>query len=134
MSALTAAASGRRAAEAIMHDTVRIRRKSKPAPGTDPDPVSGEYPESLTTIYEGKCRLVLRSNVVRDVDSGSQLMAIQEPRLDLPVSGTGDIMPDDVFEMLSSVDPGLVGVSGVVAGRFDQSLASARRLPVKVGN
>lgn len=125
---------GQQWAESLMVDTVRIRRRDPVTPGTDPDPVTGEYPKTYTVIYEGKCRLVLRSNVVRDVDSGSQLMAVQEPRLDVPVAGTGGVLPDDLFEMLSSVDPGLVGVVGVVAGRFDQSLASARRLPVKVGN
>lgn len=119
-------------AVSLMRDTVRIRRR-EPVSG-DPDPVTGEYPATYTTIYEGKCRLVLRSNVVRDVDSGSQLMAVQEPRLDVPVAGTGGILPGDVFVILSAVDPGLVGVDGVISGRFDQSLASARRLPVKVGN
>lgn len=120
-------------AESLMVDTVRVRRREQPA-DADPDPVTGEYAFTYTTIYEGKCRLVLRSGVVRDVDAASQLMAVQQPRLDVPVAGTAGIEPGDEFEMLSAVDPGLVGVSGVVAGRFDQSLASARRLPAKVGN
>ncbi|GLU88950.1 DUF6093 family protein [Agromyces sp. NBRC 114283] len=120
-------------AESLMMDTVRVRRRGEPDP-PDPDPVTGEYSFSYTLIYEGKCRLILRSGVVRVVDAASQLVTVQEPRLDVPVAGTSAIEPGDEFEMLSSVDPGLVGVSGVVAGRFDQSLASARRLPVKVGN
>ena len=116
-------------AEVLMVDTVRIRRRSG-APV--PDPVTGDLVSSYTTIYEGKCRLVLRSGVVRDVDAQSQLLAVQGPRLDVPVAGTGDVQADDEFEILSSVDSEMVGVKGRVAGRFDQSLKSARRLPVEV--
>ena len=117
-------------AEVLMVDTVRIRRKGAASP--TPDPVTGELVYTYTTLYEGKCRLVLRSGVVRDVDAQSQLLAVQGPRLDVPVSGTGDVKADDEFEMLSSIDAEMVGVVGRVAGRFDQSLKSARRLPVEV--
>ena len=109
-----------------MVDTVRIRRRSG-AP--TPDPVTGDLVSSYTTIYEGKCRLVLRSGVVRDVDAAQQLLAVQGPRLDVPAAGTGGVKADDEFEITAGET---VGVKGRVAGRFDQSLKSARRLPVEV--
>ena len=119
-----------RFSESLMSDTVRIRRKGAASP--TPDPVTGELVYDYTTLYEGKCRLVLRSGVTRDVDAQSQLLAVQGPRLDVPVLGTGDVKADDEFEILTSVDAEMVGVKGRVAGRFDQSLKSARRLPVEV--
>ena len=120
---------GQALAESLMVDTVRIRRKG----GTPvPDPVTGELVYTYTTMYEGKCRLVLRSGITRDVDAQSQLLAVQGPRLDVPVAGSGDVKADDEFEILTAVDSEMVGVKGRVAGRFDQSLKSARRLPVEV--
>jgi hypothetical protein len=123
---------GRRMAEARMTDTVRIKRSS----GTPtPDPVTGDLVYTYTTVYEGKCRLVLRSSVVADEDAQSQLVGVQQPRLDVPVSGTGDVRNDDLFEILSSVgDPQLVGREGVVAGMFPHSGSTARRLPVEVAS
>ena len=126
---LGALGMGQALAESLMVDTVRIRRKG----GTPvPDPVTGELVYTYTTMYEGKCRLVLRSGITRDVDAQSQLLAVQGPRLDVPVSGSGDVKADDEFEILTAVDSEMVGVKGRVAGRFDQSLKSARRLPVEV--
>ena len=123
---------GRRMAEARMTDTVRISRQSG-AP--TPDPVTGDLVYTSTTVYEGKCRLVLQSTVVRDVDAQSQLLGVQQPRLDVPVSGTGDVRNGDVFVILSSeADSQLVGLEGVVAGMFPHSGSTARRLPVEVAS
>ena len=117
---------GQSLAESLMVDTVLIRRKS----GTPtPDPTTGELVYSYTTIYTGKCRLVLRSGVTRDVDAQSQLLAVQGPRLDVPVAGTSGVKADDEFTITAGET---VGVAGRVAGRFDQSLKTARRLPVEV--
>jgi hypothetical protein len=123
---------GRRMAEARMTDTVLIKRQS----GTPtPDPVTGDLVYTFTTVYQGKCRLVLRSTVVSDEDAQSQLLGVQSPRLDVPVAGTGDVKNDDVFEILSSTgDPQLVGLTGTVSGMFPHSGSTARRLPVKVGS
>lgn len=125
---LVAALPGLQAqAESMMRDTVRITREG--AEVFDPD--TGTYTPSVTTIYEGKCRLVLRSSVVQDVDAQSQLLALQGPRLDVPVAGTGGVLPDDLFELLSGDGAGL---TGRVAGVFPQSLKTARRLPVQIGS
>lgn len=123
---------GRSWAESLMTDTVRIIRRT---PTGVLDETTGQPGYTEATIYEGKCRLVLRSNMVRDVDAQSQLLAIQGPRLDVPVAGTGDIKNADVFTMLTSeTDAELVGVSGHISGMFPQSYATARRLPVEVSS
>lgn len=114
-------------AESMMRDTVLVRRKSSTPV---PNPETGELEYTYSTVYEGKCRLVFRSQgQVSDVDSQSQLLAVQSPRLDVPVAGTSGITANDEFEVTAGES---VGVRGLVAGRFDQSLKTARRLPVEV--
>ena len=122
-----AALMGQRLAESLMVDTVRISRK-----GTTPvlNQETGVLEYTLTTVYEGVCRLVQRSSVVRDVDAQSQLLAVQSPELHVPASVSG-VLPDDVFELLTGDD---AGVSGVVAGVHVQSFKTARRIPVTIGN
>ncbi|WP_255368655.1 DUF6093 family protein [Agromyces sp. CF514] len=120
-----AQAWGQALAESLMVDTVLIRRKGPKVL----NPSTGELEFTWSTIYSGKCRLVLRSGVVRDVDAQSQLLAVQGPRLDVPVAGTSGVRADDEFTITAGET---AGVTGRVAGRFDQSLKSARRLPVEV--
>ncbi len=114
-------------AESLMVDTVRIRRRS----GSPlPDPVTGQLVYTFTTVYEGKCRLVLRSGVVRDVDAQSQLLAVQTPELHVPVTVSG-VLPNDEFEILAGNE---AGVTGHVAGVHVQTFKTARRLPVEVAS
>jgi len=88
-----------------------------------------------TDVYVGKCRLVLRSSVVRDVDAQSQLLAVQQPELHLPVAGSSEVKNADMFELLESEgDPSLVGLKGHVAGMFPHTGSTARRLPVEVSS
>lgn len=119
----------RRQAESLMTDTVRVFRRTV---GNDFDPVTGEPVHTDSTVYEGPGRLVMRQVAVRDVDAASQLLSVLNPRLDVPVAGTGGIRSDDRFEVTASADAGLVGVSGRVAAGFFQTHATARRLPVEV--
>lgn len=128
--AIGAVGLGRRMAESLMTDTVRVFRRVSTG---DFDNTTGEPVFTDTDVYVGPGRLVLRSSAVRDVDAASQLLALQGPRLDLPVEGTGDIRSDDRFVVTASAtDGGLVGVGGVVKGGFPQTFATARRLPVEV--
>jgi len=113
-------------AESMMLDTVRIRRKSNASP--TPDPVTGDLVSSYTTIYEGKCRLVLHSKVVANVDAQSQLLAVQEPELHVPVAVAG-VQVGDEFELLSGD-----GVDGQIVGVHPQTFKTARRFPVKIAS
>jgi len=113
-----------------MTDTVRIFRRTLGPIGEDGNPMVTD-----TTIFQGACRLVLRSGVVRDVDAQSQILAVQGPRLDVPVVGTGGVKNADRFVILTSAtDAELVGLEGVVSGMFPQSYSTARRLPVEVSS
>ena len=121
---------GRSFAEGIMHDRVRVFRRELGPIGEDGNPTIVD-----TDIYVGKCRLVLRSSVVRDVDAQSQLLAVQQPELHLPVAGSSGVKNADMFVLLESEgDPSLVGLSGVVAGMFPHTGSTARRLPVEVAS
>lgn len=120
-----------------MPDTVRVRRKSGSQTVNE---TTGELEFTYSTIYEGPSKLVLRSGVVRDVDAQSQLLAVQSPRLDLPVNvptgavgSSAAVTADDEWEIVATTnDVAMVGRTGKVSGRFDQSWKSARRLPVEV--
>ena len=113
-----------------MSDQVRVFRRELGPIGDDGNPTVID-----TDVYVGKCRLVLRSSVVRDVDAQSQLLAIQQPELHLPVAGSVGVRNADHFVLLESEgDPSLVGLSGVVAGMFPHTGSTARRLPVEVSS
>ncbi len=132
MSILSGAlAWGRSLAEVRMSDRVRVfRRVLGPGVGADGNPTVTD-----TDVFVGKCRLVLRSSVVRDVDAQSQLLAVQQPELHLPVAGSSGVKNADRFVLLESEgDPSLVGLSGVVAGMFPHTGSTARRLPVEVSS
>lgn len=131
MSILSGAlAWGRSLAESRMSDQVRVFRRVLGPIGEDGNPTVTD-----TTVYEGRCRLVLRSSVVRDVDAQSQLLAVQQPELHLPVAGSFGVKNADRFVLLESEgDPSLVGLSGVVAGMFPHTGSTARRLPVEVSS
>ena len=117
---------GQALAESLMVDTVTIKRR-----GTEQVLQGDEYVWSYTTVYSGKCRLVLRAGAgVEIVDAQSQLLHVQEPRIDVPVSATtANIKPGDEFEITAG---NAAGAKGVITGRLDQSLKTARRLPVQV--
>jgi hypothetical protein len=122
---------GRSLAEGLMTDTVRIFRRVDL--GTTDDDGQPEFTD--TDLFTGPARLVLRSNVVNQVDAQSQLLSVQGPRLDVPIVGTGGVRNGDRFEITASLtDSSLVGLSGVVAGMFPQTYATARRLPVEVAS
>jgi hypothetical protein len=115
-----------------MTDTVRIfRRADIGMVDEDGEPVFDD-----TDLFAGPGRLVLRSGAsVSHVDSQSQLLSVQSPRLDVPIVGTGGVRNGDRFEITASLtDSGLVGLTGVVAGMFPQTYATARRLPVEVAS
>jgi hypothetical protein len=123
---------GRSLAEGLMTDTVRIfRRADIGMVDEDGEPVFDD-----TDLFAGPGRLVLRSGAsVSHVDSQSQLLSVQSPRLDVPIVGTGGVRNGDRFEITASLtDSGLVGLTGVVAGMFPQTYATARRLPVEVAS
>lgn len=112
-----------------MTDTVLITRATDPVFDTG----TGTYVPTTVTVYAGRARLVLNSIVVGSADAQGQNLASQTPRLDLPVSKSGDVQVNDTVEVTYSAnDPASVGLRLNVEGVFVQTDATARRFPVEV--
>jgi len=97
------------------------------------DPVTGEYITARTTVYTGPGKVGYRSAVTTQVDAAGQLLTVQQLTLSLPVLTSAGVRVGDVWETLTSpLDPARVGARLRVAGDFDPTFSTARRLPVKV--
>ncbi len=97
---------GRRAAEAIMSTTVRVRRYTG-KPVTDPE--TGQVTRSFSVVYEGKAKIAAYEafEQVKDV-AGSQ-QTLSRTRVDFPV-GLFSVLPGDEVHVISdSADPMLSG-------------------------
>lgn len=112
MSAESAVREGRRAIEDLMIDTCRI---TAPGVGTGPfNETTGQYetPPRIT-VYEGKCRIQVRSDINSNAVEavvGDHESTYRTGTMQLPIEGTLNIKPDYVAEHLTCpLDPGLVG-------------------------
>lgn len=123
-------ARGRALAESRMTDTCRIRASE----GGD------RYDEATKTwvtvepvySYVGPCLVKFGATQPRQVDLVGQVVTEQQIELHLPVATSADVEPDHVAEILTAAsDPDLVGCEFRVMGRFHQTFATARRLPVE---
>lgn len=112
MSADSVVRAGRLAAESLMVDTCRI---TKPGEGKGPfNEHTGQYdPPPRITVYEGKCRIQVRSDInANAVEAvvGDHEWTYRTATLQLPIEGTGQIRPDFVCEYLTCpLDPDMVG-------------------------
>lgn len=124
----------RAAAESLMVDTCIITRDGEGEPVFNSETGQYERP-GRTTVYEGKCRLQDNRVQVGSPDQSSQAglaISVQNTELQLPVDGTGHIVPGDVAEILSCrFDLSLIGRKLTVEGPHGKSHATTRRLRVK---
>ena len=104
MSAEALLARGRRAAEALMTDTVRVTRASG-RPVTDP--VTGVVSTPSVTVYEGIGRVQGRATEAKTVD-GVQVYILSDLTVQLPVS-VEPVVDDEVRVVESLTEPHLVG-------------------------
>ncbi len=125
MSAATALARGRVAAEALMVDACTITRPA--VTFTNPD--TGQQTIEATAVYSGPCRIqqhVPGGSRPSDVGEAYDLMLRLE--LQIPMSVTG-VQVNDVVTMTSSVhDPDLPGRTFRVRDLAHKTHATARRL------
>lgn len=127
MSVLTATAMGRAAAELRMSESFRIFEVM----GTTTDPDNDlQVVDVEVDRYNGPGRLVFRSSVVSDADVGSQLVAVQGARIDLPVTDVG--VGTDMVAVVtgSSADASLVGRRFRVEGMPAAGQTTAHRYAV----
>lgn len=127
MSAASAVANGRIAAESLMVDTGRIRRQT----GTTPDAETLEEVPTYADVWSGPCR-VQRSGALspRDSSTGGYEFGIKSLIAQLPISATG-MVRGDVFEVTavgSISDPSLVGLVATVEADLSKTHATKRTL------
>lgn len=126
MSITSAAAAGRRAAEARMTDTVRLYRQAADLF----DRETGEtVPGPQTTLYTGRARVKPAPAVPEDTEAGEREITRRRYVVHLPwttpIPGGARILPGDRIEITTSRDARLVGLTlWVLDGEYgDQTTA-----------
>lgn len=112
MSIASAAASGRRAAEARMTDTVRLYRQAADIF----DRESGEtVPGPQATLYTGRARVKAAPAVPEDTEAGEREVTRRRYGVDLPwataLPGGGRILPGDRIEVTATADARMLGLA-----------------------
>lgn len=120
---------GRRQAEALMTSTCTITRVT----GRALSESTGQYTDTTTVIYSGKCELRFDSEALNAVDGQGQILSEQRPLVKLPVEGSAGVQVDDVGTLTGHpLDAGMVGLTFRIAGIHTKTRATSRRLPVEV--
>lgn len=88
---------------------------------------TGLYEQTPTTVYTGKCKVVLPKQFPNDSAAVGQVLVESRPRLDLPVLASVGVREGDLFECTAGGDPALVGLKWKLKGISAQSQTSARR-------
>jgi hypothetical protein len=123
-------AAGRRFSERMMTSACEITRETT-VPGTL-DPETLLQVETFETVWAGPCRVKSVSTVTSARETEGQLDTVQQLELYVPVDGTGQIGADDTVTITAGgYDPTLTGKQFRIAGTFNQSYATARRLPIE---
>ena len=126
MSAVTATARGRRAAEALMVDAVVVKRKT----GESTDADTGVVTRTYSTIYSGKCKIQQRAGVARPSSVGEAEVFLSRLEMHVPASVTG-IATDDIATITASaLDADLVNRVFHVRELAHKSFATARRYSI----
>jgi hypothetical protein len=128
VSAASAAQAGRRAAERMMTDTVRIRRVTGWGAVNE---TTGVKPPTYTTILATvKCRVQSYQPFEETPVAGGQQLTVQRTALHLPVTATG-IAVDDVADVLTSAtNASLVGNAYRIAALHEKTNQTSQRLLV----
>lgn len=130
MSAASALARGRAAAEALMLDACVIRRTT----GTVTDQDTGTTTPTYSTLYTGPCKLQRQvgasgPRLVEDVGEAARVLVDVE--LHLPIAASGGLADGDEATMTAAAyDADLVGTVFRIAGPARGSMKTARRLAV----
>src|SRR3954454_13001061 len=130
MTAESVIRAGRAFQESRMPATVTITRVT----GRLLDETTGEYTDTVATVYTGKCRLDFRASLqTLERDMEGQLLADQRPTLFLPIAGSESVTVNDMATITANpLDSAAVGMRIRVTGRAATTYATARRLPGEV--
>ena len=116
-------------AESMMVDACLITSAGEPVW----DDATGTYlPPTLTTVYEGKCRVRNANPAPQSADAGEAMWAVDLIVLSLPVSGSEAVADGHEVTFTAARDSALLSVTAVVQAGHVQTNSTARRLPCKV--
>lgn len=120
--------SGRRMAESRMTDSCKVSR----GPAEVLDAVTDKWvPNPASVVYSGPCRVKHPSTGARDVEAGSQLLAVGSLEVHVPV-GSAVFRPDDRITVTGCpTRPDQVGRVFIVIAPFDGSGTTAVRYRVE---
>lgn len=128
MSAQTALARGRVAAESLMVDACAVTR----AGSSTTDDLTGAVTSTPATQYSGKCKVQQSQALGQRVDAGEASTVLLRLEVHLPVTGSQAVRRGDLVTVTSSVnDPDLVGKVFRIHDDHHKSFATARRLGVE---
>jgi hypothetical protein len=127
MSAASALAAGRRAAELLMVDTCTITR----AGAQTTDDLTGDVTSTPDTVYAGKCRVQQQVAFARSGDVGEATRWFARLELHLPATTVGVQVNDQVTITASVHDPDLVGRTFEVRGLAHKTYPTAHRLQIE---
>lgn len=128
MSARAALLRGRRAAEALMIDTCSIERVTGQSEGA-----GGVLTPVTTELYEGKCRLMVRTRERLGgswVNVGEAQVIASRLELHVPVDAPEPFEGDRVTMLTSELDPQVAGKVFVVRDTMVKTFLTARRITV----
>ncbi|WDF34548.1 DUF6093 family protein [Arthrobacter agilis] len=121
-------ADARRVAESLMTDACVVSRGGG---GSVFNPDTGQYEDTATPVYEGKCRLQSVRAQAANPDSGEAVFTVERVELQLPFGTTFHV--GDVAEFTASqFSPDMVGLEYRVTGLGRKSQATSQRLNVEV--
>lgn len=117
------------AAVSMMFDACSI---STSETGTVLDEETLEYTDAPIVSYEGPCRVRFQNAESSELDVAGQLLTAQRATISLPIETSVDVEEGHIVTITAArFDASLVGRRFRVEGFHHQSLATARRLPVK---
>lgn len=121
---------GRRIAESRMTDTCKVTRVIRGAMND----ATGKHAVTVTEVYSGPCRVKHPTTVAKDVEAGSQLLAVGSLEVHVPV-GTAVFAADDLVEITGSVSRAdQVGRKFTVLSPFDGTQTTALRYRVETSD
>ena len=125
MSAGSAALAGRRAAESLMVDTIRLERDTG---ATTLDPVTLEETPVYETVYEGKGRWQRPDTVAAETVAGGVEFGLGRVTVQLPISVTDAARGQRATCVAAALDPALTGSVATVLAVQSKTHATMRRL------
>lgn len=113
-----------------MRDKCKVTRETRGAFNES----TGEHAVTVTEVYVGKCRLKHPRMTAKDVEAGSQLLAVSSLEVQVPVSAAG-FRAGDVVEMTSTPDrTAQAGRKFTVLAPFDGTQTTSLRYRIEAAD